>query len=143
MKRGYALGALALLIAVLLMVLWVMPVGGPLVGDWEATVELSGGSETAPVSASACLRYTFHQNGTYTCVVTAGPGGAEGEVQLQGNYTAQGDRLYMSQGLDYKIDPGTYDRYRLEGDALTLLENAQGGDMGGFYPLTLTRVEQS
>ena len=136
MKRLYALGLVALLAVALL---WLVPGDGPLVGSWEATVELPGG-ENAPSATAVRLRYTFRDDGTYICRVSAETDGAE--AQSQGNYKFRGDRLYLSAGLDYPIDQTVYDRCRLEGNTLTLLDNVQG-DMAGFYPLTLTRCDEN
>lgn len=130
MKRTHALAVVALLVVALTLL---FPRTDPLVGRWEATVDPSGGE-----AAGALLRYTFWSDGTYLCRVSADGAGA---AELRGNYQTWGRRLYLSEGPDYKIDLTTYDLYQLEGDTLTLLENARDGDMGGFYPLTLHRVE--
>lgn len=134
MKRIYAVGVLAALSAVLL---WAVPRGGTLTGSWEAAVDLGG--QAAPEN-TAFLRYTFDGDGTYTFTVAFDRAGLADGARVQGRYWVRGDRLYTSESLDYEIELDVYDRYRLEGDELTLLENS-ANQMNGFYPLTLTRVE--
>ncbi len=133
MKRIYAVGVLAILTVLAVALMCLGPKGGALTGHWETGLDLGG--------TSTVLRYTFCDDGTYTCAfVYDGADPADG-AQLQGNYLVRGNKLYLSEGLDYKIDPKVYDIYRLEGDELTLLENS-AADMSGFYPLTLTRVAE-
>ncbi len=131
MKRIYAVGVLAAL-AVALVCL--VPKAGALTGSWEATVDLGG-------TGAMVLRYAFCDDGTYTCAIAADRSSLDDGAQIRGNYLVRGEKLYMSEGLDYRIDPEVYDLYRLEGDELTLLENS-AADMSGFYPLTLKRVEK-
>ena len=131
MKRIYAAGVLVILTVLAVVLTCLMPKGGALTGSWETELDLG---ETPVV-----LRYTFCDDGTYTCAVAADRSSLDDGARLQGNYLVRGEKLYMSEGLDYRIDPEVYDLYRLEGDELTLLENS-ANHMGGFYPLTLTRV---
>ncbi len=133
MKRVYAVGALAILTVLVVALTCFAPKAGALTGSWETGLDLG---ETPVV-----LRYTFCDDGTYTCAVAADRSGLDSGAQLRGNYLVRGEKLYLSEGLDYEIDPDVYDRFRLEGDKLTLLENS-AGDMSGFYPLTLTRVAE-
>lgn len=134
MKRGIALGVLAaLVVTVTAVTLWTGH-GSPLVGNWEADIALDE-------SQSVSLRYTFDPDGTYTCALSAQGKGQSGNAQVRGNYKALGERLYLSEGLDYAIDMAVYDRYRLSGDTLTLLDSSTG-DLAGIYPLELTRVEE-
>lgn len=134
MKREIALGVLVALIVALWALLRLLSGGSPLVGSWETDIVLD---ESQTVS----LRYTFDPDGTYTCALSAQGKGQSGNAQVRGNYEALGDRLYLSEGLDYAIDVAVYDHYRLSGDTLTLLDSSTG-DLGGFYPLDLTRVEE-
>ncbi len=133
MKRIYAAGILAILTVLAVVLMCLMPKGGALTGSWEAAVDLG----EAPV----VLRYTFCDDGTYTCAVAPDRASLTDGVQLRGNYLARGSKLYMSEGPDYRIDPEVYDLFRLEGDELTLLENS-AADMSGFYPLTMTRAAE-
>ncbi len=132
MRRIYAAGVLAILAVLVVVLTCLMPKGGALTGSWEAAVDLG--------ETSAVLRYTFCDDGTYTCAVAPDRASLTDGVQLRGNYLARGSKLYMSESLDYRIDPKVYDLYRLEGDKLTLLENSTGA--AGVYPLTLTRVTE-
>lgn len=134
MKRGCALGVLAALVVALWAIFCLLPGGSPLVGSWEADIALDE-------SQSVSLRYTFDPDGTYTCALSAQGKGQSGSTQVRGNYKAVDDRLYLSEGLDYAVDMAVYDRYRLSGDTLTLLDSSTG-DLAGFYPLELTRVEE-
>ncbi len=132
MKRLYAVGVLVILTVLAVVLTCLIPKGGALTGSCEFGVDLG---ETPTV-----LRYTFCDDGTYTCaVVYDGASPADG-AQLRGNYLVRGNKLYLSESLDYRIDPEVYDLYRLEGDELTLLENSTGAP--GLYPLTLTRVAE-
>ncbi len=133
MKRIYAVGVLAALTVLAVVLTCLAPKGGALAGSWEAGLDLG--------ETPAVLRYTFCDDGTYTCAIASDRSGLDDGAQLRGNYLVRGEKLYMSEGLDYRIDPEVYDRYRLEGDELTLLENS-AADMSGFYPLTLTRVAE-
>ncbi len=132
MKRIYAAGVLMVLTVLVVVLMCLAPKGGALTGSWEAAVDLG--------ETSAVLRYTFCDDGTYTCAAASDRSGLDGGVQLRGNYLVRGNKLYVSEGVDYRIDPKVYDLYRLEGDELTLLENSTGAT--GLYPLTLTRVAE-
>ncbi len=132
MKRIYAAGVLAVLTVLVVVLMCLAPKGGALTGSWEAAVDLG--------ETSAVLRYTFCDDGAYTCAAATDRAGLNGGIQLQGNYLVRGNKLYMSEGLDYRVDPKVYDLYCLEGDKLTLLENSAGA--AGLYPLTLTRVTE-
>lgn len=135
MKRaGAALALLVLTVALL----WAMPRGGALEGVWQATVTVDATEETGqPISV--VVRYTFDAGGGFTCALAADEAGLDGAETLSGNYVVRGGRLYLSDGADYRVDPAAYERFRLEGDTLTL-EGHSGGDTAGFYPLTLKRV---
>ncbi len=133
MKRICAAGVLAVLTVLVVVLTCLAPKGGALTGSWEAGVD--------PGETPVVLRYTFCDDGTYTCAVAADRSGLDSGAQLRGNYLVRGEKLYLSEGLDYEIDPDMYDLFHLEGDKLTLLENS-AGDMSGFYPLTLTRVAE-
>ncbi len=133
MKRIYAVGVLARLTVLVVVLTCLAPKGGALTGSWEAAVDLG--------ETSAVLRYTFCDDGAYTCAAAPDRAGLDGGIQIRGNYLVRGNKLYLSEGLDYRIDPDVYDLYRLEGDELTLLENS-AADMSGFYPLTLTRAAE-
>lgn len=131
MRRRFSLAALGLLTASVLVFTLLAGHGGALVGSWETAIALD---ETQSVT----LRYIFDSSGVYTCSLSL-PGQSPSDgVQVQGNYRALSDRLYLSEGLDYTIDAAVYDHYRLRGDTLTLLDSSSG-DLTGFYPLTLTR----
>ncbi len=131
MKRIYAAGLLVILTVLAVVLTCLAPKAGALTGSWETGLDLSG--------TSAVLRYTFCDDGTYTCAVAADRESLADGARLRGNYLVQGEKLYLSEGLDYKIDLDVYDLFRLEGDELTLMENS-AADMSGFYPLTLARV---
>ncbi len=133
MKRIYAVGVLVILIVLAVVLTCLAPKGGALTGSWEAAVDLG--------ETSAVLRYTFCDDGAYTCAIAYDGVSLADGAQLRGNYLVRGNKLYLSEGLDYRIDPDVYDLYRLEGDELTLLENS-AADMSGFYPLTLTRAAE-
>ncbi len=134
MKRIYAAGVLAALTVLVVVLTCLATKGGALTGSWEATVDLGGAGALA-------LRYTFCDDGTYTCAAAPDRSGLDSGAQLRGNYLVRGERLCMSEGLDYEIDLDVYDLFRLEGDTLTFLENS-ANHMTGFYPLTLTRVPE-
>ncbi len=134
MKRICAAGVLAILTVLVVVLTCFAPKAGALTGSWEAAVDPGG-------TGAMVLRYTFCDDGTYTCAVAADRESLADGAQLRGNYLARGERLYLSEGLDYEIDLGVYDLFHLEGDKLTLLENS-AADMSGFYPLTLTRVAE-
>ncbi len=133
MKRIYAAGVLAILTVLVAALTCLAPKAGALTGSWEIEVDLG---ETPVV-----LRYTFCDDGTYTCAIAPDRSSLDDGAQLRGNYLVRGERLYLSEGLDYEIDLGVYDRFHLEGDELTLLENS-ANQMTGFYPLALTRVPE-
>lgn len=63
------------------------------------------------------------------------------EAASEGNYEAKDGRLYLSDGVENRVDPLIYDLYTLEGDTLTLTESVGGDtDMAELYPLTLKKV---
>ncbi len=140
MKRIYAAGVLAILTALVVALTCLAPRGGALTGSWEIEVGEYPYGGWHPEWQPWALRYTFCDDGTYTCEAVYGGTNLADGAQLRGNYLVRGNKLYMSEGLDYKIDPDVYDLYRLEGDTLTLLENSTGAP--SLYPLALTRVTE-
>lgn len=134
MRRDRALTALALLVAAVTVVTFLVGQGGALVGSWETAIELDD-------AQTVTLRYTFAPNGAYTCTLAALGQSPDSGAQVRGRYKALSHRLYLSEGLGYAVDTTVYDSYRLDGDTLTLLGSSTG-DMNGFYPLVLTRVEE-
>lgn len=63
------------------------------------------------------------------------------EIAMEGNYEVSGDKLFLSDGLDYGVDEDVYDLYEMDGDSFTLLENVGGDDdeLFGLYPMTFTK----
>lgn len=134
MRRRWALAVLGLLAAAAATATLLAGRGGPLVGSWETAVALEGGQ-------TVTLRYTFDPDGTYTCALSGQDRSLDSGARVRGNYKALSGRLYLSEGLDYAIDPAIYDHYRLERGTLTLLDSS-AGDLMGVYPLILTRTEE-
>lgn len=62
------------------------------------------------------------------------------EAAMSGNFEVKGDKLFLSDGLDYAVDPAVYEVFTLEGDTLTLVENVGAEDDSfGLYPVVFTR----
>lgn len=58
-----------------------------------------------------------------------------------GNFKNKDGKLYMSDGLDYQVDPAYYETYELDGDTLTInAGTATAEDDESFYPLVLHKV---
>lgn len=58
-----------------------------------------------------------------------------------GNFKNKDGKLYMSDGLDYQVDPAYYETYELDGDTLTInvgTATVEGNE--SFYPLVLHKV---
>ena len=65
------------------------------------------------------------------------------DLSSSGNFKNKDGKLYLSDGLEYQVDPAVYDLYELEGDTLTLnYGSAPEGDEDSelFYPLVLQKV---
>ncbi len=64
-----------------------------------------------------------------------------GDAGGEGNYQAKDGKLYLSDGLDNRVDPESYYTYTLDGDVMTL-QGAVGEDseFAGMFPMTLTRI---
>ena len=65
------------------------------------------------------------------------------DLSSSGNFKNKDGKLYLSDGLEYQVDPAYYDLYELEGDTLTLnFGTAPEGDEESelFYPLVLHKV---
>ena len=63
------------------------------------------------------------------------------EVDCEGKYAIKGDKLLLSAGLEYDVDPEIYEVFVLEGDKLTMQEGA-GAEKDEFvtYPYTMTKI---
>lgn len=64
------------------------------------------------------------------------------EASLKGNYDAKDGKLYLSAGLEYKVDTSTYENYTLDGSTLTLT-SAVGvltDSFEGLYPVAFEKV---
>lgn len=61
-----------------------------------------------------------------------------------GNFKAEDGKLWLSAGLDYAVDPESYERFEISGNKLTLNEGtAETVEIEGFeiYPLVFEKVE--
>lgn len=130
MKRRGALGLSVLSMALLLLVCLLTARDTAVIGRWATTVEVA---QVAVMDVD----FTFDGEGTYTCAIHVG---AE-DLSLQGRYKAQRGKLFLSDGLDYRIDPKVYDTYKIEGDVLTIRAGS-GGELDGIFPLELKRVRE-
>lgn len=72
------------------------------------------------------------------------------EMYSEGRYKTDGDKILLSAGLDYAVDPKYYDYYSIEGDSLTISYGTSdlGDDsemlsemLKNMYPLTFDRVQ--
>lgn len=68
------------------------------------------------------------------------------EMYNEGRYKTDGDKILLSAGLDYAVDPQYYDYYSIEGDSLKIsYGTSELGDdeemMKRMYPLTFDRVQ--
>ena len=62
------------------------------------------------------------------------------EATLEGNYEVKGDKLFLSDGLDYAVDPSVYEVISVDGSTLTLKESVGGeADTFGVYPVVFTK----
>lgn len=61
------------------------------------------------------------------------------DVNFEGNFKAEGGKLYMSTSLDEEVDETVYETYKLDGDKLTI-DTGNGEDIE-FFPLTFERVK--
>lgn len=65
------------------------------------------------------------------------------DLNYSGNFKNKDGKLYLSDGLEYQVDPAYYDLYELEGDTLTLnFGNApeENENSAILYPLVLHKV---
>lgn len=64
-------------------------------------------------------------------------------INGEGNFKVEGDRLFLSDGLEYAVDEDVYDICEISGDILKMLEGEgyeDGGPFANLYPVTFTRV---
>lgn len=59
----------------------------------------------------------------------------------EGKFKAKSGRIFLSDGLDYEVDPNVYGIYKVDGSTLTILDYV-GEDQNflGMYPLTFTKA---
>lgn len=65
------------------------------------------------------------------------------EIKGEGNFKVDGDKLFLSDGLEYAVDENAYEICEISGDILKLLEGVgykDGGPFAELYPVTFTRV---
>lgn len=64
------------------------------------------------------------------------------DLSGSGNYKAKDGKLYLSDGLEYQVDPAVYDLYQLEGDVMTIEAGTAALEEGmeSVYPMVLNRV---
>lgn len=65
------------------------------------------------------------------------------ELAGEGNYETKGGKLFLSDGLDYRVDPEVYYTYTIDGDSMSFL-SAVGTDEDEFseyFPIQLTRID--
>ena len=60
------------------------------------------------------------------------------EATMEGNYEVKGDKLFLSDGLEYDVDPAIYEVIELDGNTMTWIENV-GSDELGLYPIMFTK----
>lgn len=64
-------------------------------------------------------------------------------VNSEGNFKVDGDKLFMSAGLEYNVDESAYEICEISDDILKLLEGegyTDGGPFADLHPVTFTRV---
>ncbi len=64
-------------------------------------------------------------------------------VDGEGNFKVEGDKLFLSDGLEYNVDESAYEICEISGDILKLLEGEgykDGGPFADLRPVTFTRV---
>lgn len=131
MRRRVALVIGALVVLMILPLYWLNTPDKNVEGRWEATVETAG--------IELEVAFTFDGDGVYTCALRSDYAGESQEASAQGRYEARGGRLYLSRGLDYRVDPKVYDAYAIRGDVLTI-RGGSGGALDELFPLELQRV---
>lgn len=64
------------------------------------------------------------------------------ELAGDGNYETKDGKLFLSDGLDYKVDPEVYYTYTIDGDSMSFLSGVgtDEDEFAEFFPLQLTRV---
>ncbi len=64
-----------------------------------------------------------------------------GDAGGEGNYKTKDGKLYLSDGLDHRVDPEAYYTYTLDGDVMTFQEAVgEDSEFAGMFPMTLTRI---
>ncbi len=64
-------------------------------------------------------------------------------INGEGNFKVNGDKLFMSAGLEYGVDESAYEICEISGDILKLLEGEgyeDGGPFSDLHPVTFTKV---
>ena len=64
------------------------------------------------------------------------------ELAGEGNYETKDGKLFLSDGLDYRVDPEVYYTYTIDGDSMSFLSGVgtDEDEFAEFFPLQLTRV---
>ena len=59
----------------------------------------------------------------------------------EGKFKAKSGRIFLSDGLDYEVDPNVYGIYKVDGSTLTILDYVgEDENFLGMYPLTFTKA---
>lgn len=62
------------------------------------------------------------------------------EFYQEGNFEAESDKLFFSDGKEYGVDEEMYETYELDGDTLTLLSFVDNGEVDTeIYPVVLKK----
>ncbi len=64
------------------------------------------------------------------------------EIKNEGNFKVDGDKLFLSDGLEYAVDENAYEICEISGDILKFLEGVgykDGGPFADLHPVTFTR----
>lgn len=65
-----------------------------------------------------------------------------GKINSEGKYKTKDGKLWMSSGLEYDVDPESYDYYSIAGNILTIEEGSpsEGEASTVIYPLVLEKI---
>lgn len=64
------------------------------------------------------------------------------ELAGEGNYETKDGKLFLSDGLDYRVDPEVYYTYTIDGDSMSFLSGVgtDEDEFAEFFPLQLTKI---
>ena len=115
-------------------------------GGNDTKTDEPSGDQAAEITSALSLLETVWNDYSDDEKFSVVGGGPDAEQMVdgassEGKFKAKSGRIFLSDGLDYEVDPNVYGIYKVDGSTLTILDYV-GEDQNflGMYPLTFTKA---